>query len=253
MKIGLIGIIPSDDYKYNFRDSMRRLGELGYDGIENSEAFLGADTDEKLKIAAEYGIRLITNNCSLQKPLEDAPRAAAEAVKLGVTQSTIWWNGCENRESMLRLAEECNKAGKIFADEGIKLCYHNHGREFYNIFDNQRAFDILAENTDPRYLFFRLDIGWTALGGADPAEVIYRYKGRIGAVHIKDFVSTAPEARVNPEFTAVGTGAVDFIPPLKAAFETGVEWAVVEQDKLRWLSPWESVTAGRYYLKEIGY
>jgi len=53
-------------------------------------------------------------------------------------------------------------------------------------------------------------------------------------------------------FTEVGTGIVDFEAVCAAAQEVGSEWATVEQDRMRHLSPWESITCSYLNLKARG-
>jgi hypothetical protein len=53
-------------------------------------------------------------------------------------------------------------------------------------------------------------------------------------------------------FTEVGTGIVDFESAFAAAAEAGVEWGSVEQDRMRRLSPWESITCSYLNLKARG-
>ncbi len=79
---------------------------------------------------------------------------------------------------------------------------------------------------------FTIDVGWVSVGGANPAKVLHQVKGRVPAIHAKDFGSLSDR----DSFTCVGTGAVDFNASLVAARETGVEWVIVEQDRLKNLS-----------------
>jgi len=142
-----------------------------------------------------------------------------------------------------------NSAGASLRTDGIKLCYHNHDQEFRNLIDGVYALDVLALNTDPSALFFTLDIGWVAIGGEDPVRVLQRLKGRVPAIQVKDFA----DLKDRSSFTTVGTGAVDIRGALQVAEETGVEWAIVEQDTLRNLSAMETVTAAVLHLRELGY
>jgi sugar phosphate isomerase/epimerase len=149
---------------------------------------------------------------------------------------------------LLRDAELYNSTGAKLAQEGIKLCYHNHDQEFRNIIDGAYALDVLTLNTDPKAVYFTIDIGWVAVGGEDPAKVLHRLKGRVPAIHVKDFADLSDKT----SFTTVGTGVVPIAQGIQAARETGVEWAVVEQDRLRHLSAWDTVATSYLNLKERG-
>ena len=115
--------------------------------------------------------------------------------------------------------------------------------------DGENALDILANNTDPANLYFTIDVGWVTMGGADPAAVLHQLAGRVPTIHVKDFYDITERN----SFTALGTGIVDFNSALTAAQDTGVEWAVVEQDRLRNLSAWDTVITSYLNLKERGF
>lgn len=51
---------------------------------------------------------------------------------------------------------------------------------------------------------------------------------------------------------AVGTGVVPVRRCVTAAGELGIEWIVVEQDRLRNLTAWETATVSYLNLKEWG-
>jgi sugar phosphate isomerase/epimerase len=64
-----------------------------------------------------------------------------------------------------------NTAGKILKDNGITLCYHNHGYEF-GPYGDGTLFDYIAQNTMPEYVSFEMDVLWAFHGGADPAQLL---------------------------------------------------------------------------------
>ena len=139
----------------------------------------------------------------------------------------MWWGPCESKDELLRDAELYNRAGPRMAAEGIKLCYHNHAHEFKTAWNGVCAMDILAEYTDPKAVYFEMDIAWITMGGVDPVHVLNKMAGRVPAIHVKD-VLTAEEP---DQWTAVGTGIVRIAPSILKAREIGVEWMVVEQDR----------------------
>ena len=108
------------------------------------------------------------------------------------------------------------------------------------------ALDILAEHTDPKAVYFRLDVAWITLGGADPAHILRKMAGRVPAVHLKDVYGTDEIGK----WTALGTGVVDIRGSIEAAREIGAEWMTVEQDQLRHLSGLDTAWFSYLYLKE---
>ena len=149
----------------------------------------------------------------------------------------------------MRDAELYNKAGARLAEEGLTLCYHNHEHEFQTVFDGVYALDVLAQNTDPKALKFELDIAWISFGGEDPVKVLKRMAGRVPAIHVKDLYDLSDRN----SFTAIGTGSVRVKESVEAAIQAGVEWLVVEQDTLRNLTAFETLTLSFLYLKEAAF
>lgn len=247
LKLGLIGLV-NEEAKRDFWGTMQRVAALGYQGVEGPAALLEGDVQANLKRFHGLGLRVITISASREALRDDLPKVMGAAEALQAPHVSVWWGPCADREELLRDAELYNAAGMKLAARGLKLCYHNHEHEFRTTHDGLYALDFLAARTDPRYVHFELDIAWITFGGEDPARVLRRMAGRVPAIHLKDLHSLDERDK----FTAVGTGLVKVEEALRAAAETGVEWAVVEQDKLRNLTALETITLSRLYLKEIG-
>jgi sugar phosphate isomerase/epimerase len=109
--------------------------------------------------------------------------------------------------------------------------------------------ELLAASTDPAAVFFEVDIAWVTYGGADPAQTLRKLAGRVPAIHVKDLHGL--DNQEHP-FTAVGTGIVKLREAVTAAADIGAEWMVVEQDRLRHLTAFETITASYLNLKEAG-
>lgn len=245
--IGLIGLV-GDEAKQDFWGTMRRVAEIGYRGIEAPGHLRQGDVAENLKRFHDLGLQVLTVSASRERLRDDLDGLIAEAKALQSPRATVWWAPCETKDALLQDAELYNQAGTRLAAEGITLCYHNHEHEFRTAFNGVYALDILAEHTDPAAVAFELDIAWITFGGADPVEVLRRMAGRVPAVHVKDLYGLTERG----QFTAVGTGVVKVHESVRAAIDLGIEWVVVEQDQLRNLTAWETVTISLLYLKEAG-
>ncbi len=245
--IGLIGIV-GEEAKADFWGTMQRVAEIGYRGIEAPGGLRQGNVAENLKRFHDLGLKVLTVSASREALQTDLENIIAEARSLQSPRVTVWWAPCETREAVLQDAELYNAAGARLASEGLTLCYHNHEHEFQKTFQGVYALDVLAEHTDPSALAFEIDIAWVTFGGEDPVKVLRRLAGRVPAIHVKDLYGLSERG----QFTTVGTGVVAVQESVQAAWETGVEWIVVEQDHLRHLTAWETVTVSYLYLKEAG-
>jgi sugar phosphate isomerase/epimerase len=126
-----------------------------------------------------------------------------------------------------------NRVGKILKENGITLCYHDHGYEF-GPYGDGTLFDYIARNTDPKYLSFEMDMMWTFHGGGDPAKLLYKYKGRWKMVHLKDIRKGVANDLTGGTDTkndvALGTGQLNIPEILKAAKAVGIKHYFIEDE-----------------------
>lgn len=157
----------------------------------------------------------------------DFAAAVRKLKTLDCTFTALGSFGAENMRAdrLPGLARELEDWGRRFADEGVRFGYHNHAFEFER-FDGRLALEALIEKTDPRFVAAEIDTYWVQYGGGDPVDWVYRVKGRMPAIHCKDYAVTAN----TPHFAEVGHGNLDWRRILAACRETGVEWYIVEQD-----------------------
>jgi sugar phosphate isomerase/epimerase len=149
------------------------------------------------------------------------------------------------REGWMQLARRLTDAGRAGAHVGIRTGYHNHDFEFSDL-GGRTAWEILVGETDPAFVTLELDCFWAFKAGLDPLAMIERHAGRITHLHLKDS-SGAPEHGQRD----VGAGVIDWKPLLELAVARGVKHAYVEHDEPA--DAWASASAGRAYLRSLGY
>lgn len=132
-----------------------------------------------------------------------------------------------------KAVEDFNRVGKILKENGITLCYHDHGYEFGS-YGEGTLFDYLAQHTNPNYVSFEMDIMWTFHGGADPAKLLYKYRGRWKLVHLKDIRKGVPNDLTGGTDThndvAVGTGQLNYPEIIRAANAVGIKYYFIEDE-----------------------
>ncbi|MFC4563193.1 TIM barrel protein [Nocardiopsis mangrovi] len=81
------------------------------------------------------------------------------------------------------LHKGADELGRILRDDyGIRLCLHSHADSHIQ---TQPEIERFLDGTDPDLVSLCLDTGHVAYGGGDAVDLIRRYAGRIGYVHIK--------------------------------------------------------------------
>jgi len=129
-----------------------------------------------------------------------------------------------------RLAAQLNEKGAALKRAGLKLAYHNHNVEFVK-HGSRTAYDLLLENTEPGVVWFEMDVGWVAAGGADPIALLRAHRHRFRLMHVKDLTAgTTPNNAFRMDPADVGAGTLDWKKILPAGYEAGVRDYYVEQE-----------------------
>lgn len=266
LKSGWIGFIGGE----NFWEDAAKLAQLGYKGMDSD---LG--TAESAQRLRDLGVEPLTVSTGFdpKKGLateEGLSLAIAKAKAQSISRVTLWGGsaiqsfgrGYGNNGTYEELMADCeamNYAIPRLAEEGLKLCYHNHYQEFTVCHKNMTSMDLILANTDER-LMFDLDAGWITVAGLNPVEVMARLEGRIAVVHLKDIYDVEACKRMGGNnalegdkgFTALGSGLLDVTGVSAEADRQGIGYCVVEQDRLRYLDTMQSLTMARYRMFETG-
>ncbi|MDP6361251.1 MAG: sugar phosphate isomerase/epimerase [Planctomycetota bacterium] len=246
-KIGLIPGIIREEVQADLWGTLERAAEIGYQGLEGGNVLAG-DIEGNRKRLDDIGLQAIAIGAQKEQLAEDIGKLIDDASALGTAAIVLYHAPMKTRDDVMADADLFDTAGEKIAKAGLKFCYHNHDHEFKNVFDGQHAIDILLENTDPEHVYWELDAAWVLYGGEDPIEYLKRYTGRIPLMHLKDLADINERGK----FCAVGTGVLDVRGVVETSVETGVDWAIVEQDRALNLTPMESVTASFLNIKELG-
>jgi sugar phosphate isomerase/epimerase len=180
------------------------------------------------RLLDKHGLACCACHEQLSVLRSDLPGIVEKLKALDCTFTALGSPGAENVTAarLPGLTSELDEYGRRFAAAGVRFGYHNHAFEFERI-DGRLALELLFAKTDPRHLAAEIDTYWVQYGGGDPVDWVYRVKGRMPAVHLKDY---AVSANV-PHYAEVGHGNLDMGRILAACRETGVEWYIVEQDE----------------------
>jgi sugar phosphate isomerase/epimerase len=148
-----------------------------------------------------------------------------------------------SREACTAFGEKLAGFGAKARAAGLRLCWHNHDKEFA-IHDGRSGLEWILEAASPRDLSSQLDLFWVAAAGQDPLRTVRRLGTRIRSVHLKD--------GVDRKQCDVGAGNINFREILAAFEEAGLDpWYVVEQEEFTSLRL-EAVRTAYNHLKTLG-
>ena len=163
-------------------DKLKAAKEMGYSGIE----FLAMDLQEH---SVEQLRDMLTANglaaMSAHAGMEQIPELMPKLARLGAPMIVCPGHPFADIEEAKSLAGLLEELGRAARDLGMKVGYHNHTSEFFEV-DGRRLLDVVIEESDPDLVGFQLDCGWAAAAGVDCPSYIGQFTGRFMAVHVKE-------------------------------------------------------------------
>jgi sugar phosphate isomerase/epimerase len=211
---------------------------IGYRNVERFGGTLGLPPPAYGAVLAAHGLQAVGSHDGLDPATWDAVLDQAKALgQAYVGSAGFGAPGLATLADTLATAANLNALGKRAADRGLRFYVHNHQAEFttrhaYDLDGDGRpemvsAWEIVAANTDPRYVHFEIDVHWArlALGKDDfPALLAFlrRHRDRIELLHVKD---TAPDGSI----TDLGRGVTDW-PAVYEAAGPGIRYYLWEFD-----------------------
>jgi sugar phosphate isomerase/epimerase len=215
-KIGLQLYTLRDECAQDFEGVLRAVADIGYDGVELFDLY-GRDAGELRRLLDQLELEVAGRHVGADT---DLAAAADEMRELGSDRVALGWieppaSAADARAAAALVADRAGRAAEV----GLRYGFHNHWAELER-FDGVTALELIAEQP----VWLELDLGWVWWAGADPIELLERYRGRTPLVHVKDI-----RARGSRDFTTVGDGGVDYGGVLPSA---DVEWLIVEQDEI---------------------
>ncbi len=232
---GMVSYTYREEFKRDVPGTLDKIKALGITDLEFSSLF-GRTAADLRRLLDERGMFCSSFGVSYDDLLNQTDEVARNAAVLGAKFVRVAW--LPNRQPFtLELAEktaaEFNRVGRQLRERGLTFCYHNHGYEFVPQGEGT-LFDVLMAGTNPQDVSFELDILWAYLPGANPAQLLEKYRSRFKLMHLKDLRrgvkgdfsgKTAVENDV-----ALGTGQLDLPAILKAARRAGVQHYYIEDE-----------------------
>lgn len=208
--------------------SLRKIAEIGYPSVQVSGP-RPISPKEIAELCAKHGLSINSSHEDSNLILEEPEQAVANLNDLGCEHTAYPFpKGVDfgDADSVDTFIEKLNAAGKVFAEAGKTLSYHNHNHEFRKLGD-EIILDRIYRKTDPKFLQGEPDTYWIQMGGGNPEAWCRKLAGRLPLLHLKDFRTTEDN---KPTFAEIGNGVLDFKAIVAAAEEAGCQWYIVEQD-----------------------
>ena len=229
-----------------FSRTIERLKSIGYSAVELIPSNKVKD-HEIAEICNDAGMAVAAAHVH-HSVLIAHPEAIVDKLQVIGAQLAVYAYPAEvdlsSRLEIEQLGNRLEQSAEVLRRTGLKLAYHNHAIEFSRV-GGERVFDILRGAAPT--LDFELDAYWAQFGGADPERCIRELRGKLAALHLKDY---GFDLKKNQPFMAeVGTGNLDFSALVAEAERAGCEWFVVEQDTTPG-NPYDSLERSFRYVRD---
>jgi sugar phosphate isomerase/epimerase len=246
--IGYIEGIIDKELKGDWKAVLRETVKYGYTEIETGR-YMGDSAKSFLKDCSEIGIKPVAGGAAFSKKMDEVNDSLDKLNAMELKYAVIYWpwlvGGPFKLEDCKITVEMLNQIGEVCNKRGLILCWHNHNKEFIAM-EEGLPFDYLMNHTDKNLVKCEMDIYWVQKGGADPVEVLKKYKDRYRILHVKDMAPGAEK-----DFTCPGSGIIDFPSVFSEAADQGINHYFVERDNV--VNGMECLKTSADYLKKISF
>ena len=217
---------------------LEKISKMGIRELEGGDSY-GLPVDEFKSLLKNNNLKMISVSADFGQ-LAKNPQASVDLAKTyGAKYVVVFWiphTDVFTIDDAKNAVTVFNTAGKLLKENGISLCYHAHGYEFGS-YGEGTLFDYLAENFNPQYANFEMDVFWIKHPGQDPVALLEKYSGRFPLMHLKDR-KTGTEGNQKGEAdvetnVVLGSGDVGIAAIMKAAKKAGVKHYFIEDESSR--------------------
>ncbi|MET4639417.1 sugar phosphate isomerase/epimerase [Mycetocola sp. 2940] len=223
---------------------LAELAAIGYKNVElYGGAYEGLSAEEFRALLKKYHLKAssahdYTNEAAFPAAIDYAETIGQDYTGAAVFPVAGIFDGTTTYQQALDGAALLNRLGEESVRGGAgQILAHSHWFEFTTVVtdpatgETKPVWEVIAENTDPRFVTFEVDVFWASDAEVDVVDLLERYGDRIELLHIKDG-SLPPDTLGFESFgllTDVGEGDIDWAPILEAA-QGKVKYYVIERD-----------------------
>jgi sugar phosphate isomerase/epimerase len=235
-QLGIVSYTFRNSFAKNFTATLDTIKSFGINNVEFSNLF--GQTPEKIRAELDArGMFCTSYGVSYDDALNKTQDVGRIAKVLGAEFVRVAWiphTGEFTKDLTEITATDFNTIGRTLKKEfNLTFCYHNHGYEFRGI-GNGTLFDLLLQQTDPRFVSYEMDILWVHIADVDPAELLKKYPDRFRLMHVKDLKKGTPHTQSGQTDPAndvtLGTGEIDIPAVIKAARKTKIKYYYIEDE-----------------------
>jgi len=230
--------------KDNFPDVLKRVGEVGYTGVEFA-GYGNLTASQMRELLEQNGLKSISSHVSLERLLSALDEELSYNQQIGTQAIIVPYHPLATVQDVEVLAEQLTPIAKAVRSAGFTFGYHNHAHEFLESEDGVAHLDLLMQLTDPKDVVLELDVYWAAYAGVDVLEYMQKQRNRIRLLHIKQMADFESKKCVD-----LDEGVLDFDRIIHKGLEIGVQHCILEQEEFA-VSPYQSIEKGYKHIMNL--
>ena len=240
-KVGLQTYTLRDALAEDFVGTFEMIKSVGYDYVElNGRNFADRSPAELRRILDGTGLPAPLTHVDYDSLANRTSQLGETAATLGCEYVILPWLNDDQRalDDYKTHAEMLNRAAEQLAAFEVKVGYHNHQFEFFDLGEQKTGMDVLLAQTDPRLVHFELDLFWASLAGVDIVSLFQSHPGRFRFCHVKDLSGDASDWQTSLDFETivktlmanVGEGSIPFETFFAENETSGMQYFIAEHD-----------------------
>ncbi|HOJ47351.1 MAG TPA: sugar phosphate isomerase/epimerase [Bacillota bacterium] len=243
-KIGVQVYSVRDDYAADVKQCLRKLKDIGYEGVELFGALANHPAEFLRDALKEAGLECCGFHTRWEEfETEEKIQFVVDYMKtLGCDYVIVPWMPEKTPEQWEEQIAAFNRLLERFRKEGLRFGFHAHKGEMYTLSNGRFAWDMIGEQT-PEDFVMQVDIGNVLNGGREPIELYRKFASRGATVHYKAY------SKEKGYDCAIGEDDIDWKTIVDISKNTPeCEWIIVEKDAQ---DNYESITRSYHNLKKI--
>jgi len=230
-EIGLQLYSVRDAMKVDAKKTLKQVSEIGFKSLEaadyNDGKIYGMAPLEFKKVVKDLGMKLTSAHLGGPNYTKETHKEVMEWWKKALEDHQV--AGCKfmvkpsmpnvkTLDEMKMWCDYYNSIGEMTAASKIQFGYHNHSHEFEKL-EGEIIYDYMINHTDPKKVFFEMDVYWVMRGGFKAVDYMNKFPDRFPVLHIKD------EKEIGE------SGQIDFKSIYETAYKNGLKDAYVEVER----------------------
>lgn len=229
-----------------FALSLKKIADIGYTTVQVSGTcpFEAQWLKEQLDL---NGLKCVVTHTPARRLLGETKQVCDDHKVFGCNHIGLGYYEFKKVTPEEAYPEFLNKyrpVAQTIKENGLYFMYHNHDGEFKK-YEGQVLLERMAQDFSADELGFVVDCYWVQRGGANPADYIRKFSGRVPFIHLKDYAYDAKMA-------VVGEGNINFDAVISAAEDAGTKYLLVEQDDCNGENPFDCLKRSYENLRAMG-